>query len=45
MNTKSVKNGDCEKSKIARHCWEVDDNFSWDQKKVVDREIKLIPTS
>ena len=35
---RSVKNCDC-----AKHCWEADHNFSWDQKKVVDRESRLIP--
>ena len=29
-----IKVGNCEKSKIAEHCWEADHNFSWDQKKV-----------
>ena len=28
---------------ILGHCWEADHNFSWDQKKVVDRESRLIP--
>ena len=40
---KSVKNCDCEKNEIVKHCWEADRNFSWDQKNVVDREISLIP--
>ena len=39
---RSVKNCDCEKNEIAKHCQEVDHNFSWDQKKVVDRESRLI---
>ena len=26
-----------------KHCWEADHNFNWDQKKVVDRESRLIP--
>ena len=26
------------KNETAKHCWEADGNFSWDQKKVVDRE-------
>ena len=28
---------------IAKHCWEADHNFNWDQKKVIDRESRLIP--
>ena len=41
MNT--VKNCDCDKNEIAIHCWEADHNFNWDQKKVIDRESRLIP--
>ena len=29
-------------NEIAKHCWENVHNFSWDQKKVVDRESRLI---
>ena len=29
-------NYDCEKSQIAKHYWQTDHNFSWDQEKVVD---------
>ena len=29
--------------KVAKHCWEADQNFSWEQNKVVDRESGLIP--
>ena len=33
MNTKiSVRNYDCEKNKIAKHCWETNHSFNWDQK-------------
>ena len=32
---------DCEKNKIAKHCWEADHKSSWDQKKFVDKEIRL----
>ena len=39
----SVRNCDCEKNKIVRHCWKTDYNFSCDQKKVVDRENRLNP--
>ena len=40
---KSVKNCDCDENEIAKHCWEADLNFSWDQKKFVDRESTVIP--
>ena len=40
MNTEKYN---CDKNEIAKHCWEADHNFSWDQKKVVDRESRLIP--
>ena len=39
---RSVRNYDCNKNEIGKHCWEADHNFSWDQKKLVDRESKLI---
>ena len=39
---RSAGNCDCEKNEIKKHCLEVDHNFSWDQKKVVDRESRLI---
>ena len=38
----SVRNCDCDKNETAKHCWEADHNFGWDQKKVVDRENRLI---
>ena len=40
---RSVRNCDCDKNEIAKQCWEADHNFNWDQKKVVDRESRLIP--
>ena len=40
---RSVRNCDCDKNETAKHCWEADHNFNWDQKKVIDRESKLIP--
>ena len=40
---RSVRNCDCDKNEIAKHCWEADHNFNWDKKKVVDRENRLIP--
>ena len=30
---------DCDKSEIAKHCWEADDNLTWDQMKVVDYKL------
>ena len=36
-------NCDCDKNEIAKHFSEADHSFSWDQKKVIDRESKLIP--
>ena len=38
-----VRNCDCGKNEIAKQCWEADHNFNWDQKKVIDRESRLIP--
>ena len=40
---RSVRNCDYDKNEIAKHCWEADHNFGWDQKKVIDRESRLIP--
>ena len=37
----SVRNCDWDKNEIVKHCWEADHN--WDQKKVIDRESRLIP--
>ena len=39
---RTVRNCDCEKSKVAKHCCEVDHNFNWDQKKIIDWESRLI---
>ena len=39
---RSVRNCDCDKNEIAKHCWEADHNFNWDQEKVIDRESRLI---
>ena len=39
---KSVRNYDFHKSELAKHCWEADHNFNWDQMKVIDRESRLI---
>ena len=36
---RSVRNCDCDKNKIAKHYWEAGHNFSWDQKKIIDREM------
>ena len=38
----SARNCDCDKNEIDKHCWEADHNFNWNQKKVIDRESKLI---
>ena len=39
----SVRNCDCnEINEIAKQCWEADHKFSWEQKKVVDSESRLI---
>ena len=43
VSGRSVRNCDCDKNEIAKHCWEADHNFNWDQKKVVDMESRLIP--
>ena len=40
---RSIRNCDCDKNEIAKHCWKTDRNFDWDQKKVIDRDSKLIP--
>ena len=28
-----VRNCDCDKNEIAKHCWKADRDFSWNQKK------------
>ena len=43
MNTKAVGNCNYDKNEIAKHCWEADHNFSWDQREVIERESMLIP--
>ena len=40
---RSIKNCDREKNENAKQSWKADHIFSWDQKKVVDRESRLIP--
>ena len=40
---RSVKNFDCEKNETAKYCRKTDHNFSWSQKRVVDRESRSIP--
>ena len=37
------RNCNCDKNEFAKHCWEPDRNFTWDQKKVNDRESRLVP--
>ena len=39
---RSARNCDCDKNEIAKHCWEANHDFSWDQKKVIVRESRLI---
>ena len=39
---RSIRNCNCDKNEIAKHCWEADHNFNWDQKKVIDRESRSI---
>ena len=43
QHKRSIRNYDREKNETVKHCWEADHDFSWDQKKVVDRESRLIP--
>ena len=40
---RSVSECNCDKNESAKHFWEADHNFIWDQKKVIDRESRLIP--
>ena len=40
---RSARNCDYNKNEIAKHCWEADCNFNWDQKKAIDRQSRLIP--
>ena len=40
---RSVRNCDCDKNEIAKHCWEANHNFNWYQKKVIDWKSRLIP--
>ena len=40
---RSVRNRDCDENELAKHCWEADHNFNWDQKKVIDTESRIIP--
>ena len=40
---RSVRNCDYDKNEMAKHCWEADKSFNWDQKKVIDKESKLTP--
>ena len=43
LNGRSVRNCDCDKNEIAKHCWKADHNFNRDQKKGIDRESRLVP--
>ena len=42
-HNRSVRNWDCDKNEITKHCWEANHNFNWDEKTVTDRESSLIP--
>ena len=39
---RSVRNCNCDKNEIAKHYWEADQSFYWDQKRVIGRESRLI---
>ena len=39
---RSIRNCDCDKNETVKHCWEADHKFGWDQRKVVDRESRLV---
>ena len=43
QHKRSIRNCDCDKNKIAKHCCEADHNFNWDRKKVMARKSRLIP--
>ena len=34
---RSIRDCNCDKNEIAKHCFEADHNFNWDQKKVIDK--------
>ena len=40
---RSVRNCDCHKNEIAKKYWEGNRNFSWNQKKVINRGSRFIP--
>lgn len=44
MDTKDARNCDCDENVITEHCWEADQNYSWDKKNFLDRESRLMPT-
>ena len=39
---RSVKNCDCDENEITNHCWKANHNSSRDQKKVIERQSRLI---
>ena len=43
MNKKDLRNRNCKQNEIAKHYWEADHNFNWNQKKAVDEENRLSP--
>ena len=40
-HNRSVRNCNCDKNEIAKHCLKANHNFRWGQKKVIDRESRL----
>ena len=34
---RSIRNCNCYKNEIAKHCFEANRNFDWDQKKLIDK--------
>ena len=40
---RSVRNYNCDKNEITKHCWEADHNINWGQEKGIDKESRLIP--
>ena len=39
---RTVRNCDCDKNEIVKHCWDADHNFNWNQKRFIDRKSSLI---
>ena len=43
MNTNDLSGIAIVENETAKHCWEIGNNFSWDQENVLDRESRFIP--